>query len=190
LRSHYHTKCDADSKDIKKDKSMTGKSATKKRKQVKKACANCRRSHSACDVERPCRRCIETNQADNCFDIPRKNKAKKQKITDLSDMLSDKTLYEPKIKTETLDWCRGLTRESFSLDFTWNDASIETAYHATITQISYESQPLDEPIYNDTELLQDFTYNAYDYPPFNPMDKPHDIAYTLFSGGLASLFCD
>jgi len=31
LRSHYHTKCDADSKDIKKDKSMTGKSATKKK---------------------------------------------------------------------------------------------------------------------------------------------------------------
>jgi len=189
LRSHYHTKCDADSKDIiKKEKEVIpGKSVAKKRKQVKKACVNCRKSHSACDVERPCRRCIETNQADNCFDIPRKNKAKKQKITDLSEMFTEKTFSESKIKTDTLDWCRGLTTESFSVS--WNDETIETAYHATITQVAYETtQPIEEENAFYTEL-QDIAYNTYDYPQFFPYDTQPDI-YTLFSGGLTSLLCD
>ncbi len=30
---------------------------TTKRKQVKHACNNCRKNHSACDINRPCKRC-------------------------------------------------------------------------------------------------------------------------------------
>eukprot|EP00005_Dracoamoeba_jomungandri_P012146 CAMPEP_0174265940 /NCGR_PEP_ID=MMETSP0439-20130205/28482_1 /TAXON_ID=0 /ORGANISM="Stereomyxa ramosa, Strain Chinc5" /LENGTH=395 /DNA_ID=CAMNT_0015352639 /DNA_START=180 /DNA_END=1367 /DNA_ORIENTATION=+ len=40
-----------------------------KRKQVKVACYNCRRSHSGCSDDRPCRRCVAKKI--ECFDMPR-----------------------------------------------------------------------------------------------------------------------
>jgi hypothetical protein len=40
---------------------------------TKKACANCRKSHSACDAGRPCRRCLQLGLTD-CMDAQRKSK--------------------------------------------------------------------------------------------------------------------
>jgi hypothetical protein len=40
---------------------------------TKKACANCRKSHSACDAGRPCRRCLQLGLTD-CMEAQRKSK--------------------------------------------------------------------------------------------------------------------
>eukprot|EP01080_Neovahlkampfia_damariscottae_P001151 gene1151-10665_t len=40
---------------------------------TKKACANCRKSHSACDAGRPCKRCLQLGLTD-CMDAERKSK--------------------------------------------------------------------------------------------------------------------
>ena len=60
----------------------------KKRKQVKRACGNCRKGHSACDLQRPCSRCQARGLEDSCTDwIPMSSATfepakKKRKITE------------------------------------------------------------------------------------------------------------
>eukprot|EP01118_Nematostelium_gracile_P010717 TRINITY_DN3734_c0_g1_i1.p1 TRINITY_DN3734_c0_g1~~TRINITY_DN3734_c0_g1_i1.p1 ORF type:complete len:367 (+),score=93.23 TRINITY_DN3734_c0_g1_i1:85-1185(+) len=50
-----------------------------KRQQVPKACSNCRKMHSGCDVERPCKRCIQNGLESTCIDVPRKKRVSKKK---------------------------------------------------------------------------------------------------------------
>ncbi|CAO3599824.1 unnamed protein product [Absidia cylindrospora] len=39
---------------------------------VRKACVACKQSHVACDVQRPCSRCVRLNKAESCVDAERK----------------------------------------------------------------------------------------------------------------------
>merc|ERR1711915_194834 len=57
--------------------------ALKRRKQVKSACSNCRKSKTACCDQRPCRRCISLGLADSCVDVPRKRREKKKDVETL-----------------------------------------------------------------------------------------------------------
>jgi hypothetical protein len=50
-----------------------------KRQQVPKACSNCRKMHSGCDVERPCKRCVQNGLESSCLDLPRKKRVSKKK---------------------------------------------------------------------------------------------------------------
>jgi len=50
-----------------------------KRLQVPKACSNCRKMHSGCGLERPCRRCIQNGLEATCVDIPRKKRASRKR---------------------------------------------------------------------------------------------------------------
>jgi len=49
----------------------------KRRKQVKSACTNCRKSKTACSNQRPCRRCVGLGLESSCVDLPRKRREKK-----------------------------------------------------------------------------------------------------------------
>ena len=40
------------------------------RPSVASACGPCKRSHLACDVTRPCNRCVKLGKADQCEDVP------------------------------------------------------------------------------------------------------------------------
>lgn len=51
-----------------------------KRLQVPKACTNCRKMHTACGTERPCKRCIQHNLTDSCIDIARKKRLTKKEL--------------------------------------------------------------------------------------------------------------
>lgn len=51
----------------------------KKRKRVQSACTHCQKSHSSCDDERPCRRCISKGLEDQCKDGIRKRRGRKMK---------------------------------------------------------------------------------------------------------------
>ena len=37
---------------------------------VASACGPCKRAHLACDIERPCKRCVHMNKEDKCEDVP------------------------------------------------------------------------------------------------------------------------
>ena len=55
-----------------------------KRKQVGRACANCRKSKTACSETRPCSRCVSHNVPDQCVDAPRKRRTKISAESDLN----------------------------------------------------------------------------------------------------------
>jgi hypothetical protein len=42
--------------------------STRKRKQVKRACSNCKLAHAGCDAKRPCSRCIAKKQEATCHE--------------------------------------------------------------------------------------------------------------------------
>lgn len=66
-------------------------SKTRKRKQVKLACTNCRKNHTACDKyeinfltrliatnsTRPCKRCVAADETHLCSDAPKRSKNKR-----------------------------------------------------------------------------------------------------------------
>jgi len=41
-----------------------------------RACSNCKLAHTACDVNRPCGRCISLGKEDSCFDVERKKRGR------------------------------------------------------------------------------------------------------------------
>jgi len=53
----------------------------RKRKQVKKACTNCRKAHAACDSLRPCKRCKKYSLEATCVDHQRKKRKYKTQDT-------------------------------------------------------------------------------------------------------------
>ncbi|RKP09505.1 hypothetical protein THASP1DRAFT_28709 [Thamnocephalis sphaerospora] len=42
-----------------------------------RACANCRKGHVACDVNRPCRRCVLGGKADTCVDVDHRRRGRR-----------------------------------------------------------------------------------------------------------------
>jgi len=63
------------------DAAQLAKAKKQRRKQVDRACNNCRRSKTACSIERPCKRCCTHGLQDSCFDAPRKRRSKKNKLS-------------------------------------------------------------------------------------------------------------
>lgn len=59
-------------------KQQQDKKVSKRKSQVKTACNNCRKKHQGCDNQRPCKRCINTGNADTCKDVPNKRKLRFQ----------------------------------------------------------------------------------------------------------------
>jgi hypothetical protein len=63
--------------------SQTNTNTKKKRKQVKRACVNCRSAHTGCDHERPCKRCTTHGLEDSCCDQKKKVSKTEEKQKDL-----------------------------------------------------------------------------------------------------------
>ncbi|EPQ29474.1 uncharacterized protein PFL1_03229 [Pseudozyma flocculosa PF-1] len=57
---------------------MAAAGATRKmaKAHVPSACLNCKRAHLACDVGRPCRRCINLGKSDTCIDVQHKKRGR------------------------------------------------------------------------------------------------------------------
>ncbi|PIA18612.1 hypothetical protein COEREDRAFT_79642 [Coemansia reversa NRRL 1564] len=43
---------------------------------VPSACTNCKRAHLACDLQRPCRRCVNTGKCETCKDVQHKKRGR------------------------------------------------------------------------------------------------------------------
>ncbi|KAI9318110.1 hypothetical protein BX666DRAFT_1934876 [Dichotomocladium elegans] len=61
--------------------SSTKPKTTKSRKRTTKphvsaACVNCQRAHLACDMGRPCRRCVQSGREDTCMDVQHKKRGR------------------------------------------------------------------------------------------------------------------
>ncbi|KAI8374971.1 ribose 5-phosphate isomerase A-domain-containing protein [Choanephora cucurbitarum] len=52
---------------------------------VSAACANCKKAHLACDVSRPCNRCVATDKADTCHDIQHKKRGRPKMMRDANN---------------------------------------------------------------------------------------------------------
>jgi PAS domain S-box-containing protein len=50
-----------------------------RRKQVRKACTNCRKAHACCDEQRPCLRCVNLGLSSECVDAENKKRGRKRK---------------------------------------------------------------------------------------------------------------
>jgi len=59
---------------IKKRVKKVASKPRRRRNQAKRACKSCRKSHSACGAERPCRRCVSKGLGHLCVDAPKKRK--------------------------------------------------------------------------------------------------------------------
>ncbi|KAJ2961131.1 hypothetical protein NQZ79_g3648 [Umbelopsis isabellina] len=53
---------------------------------VSSACINCKRAHLACDVARPCKRCVALGKEDSCHDIAHKKRGR-PKLRDKASMM-------------------------------------------------------------------------------------------------------
>lgn len=51
-----------------------GEAPAPRRRQVQRACVNCRRSKTGCSHQRPCKRCVNLGIGDTCVDAPRKRR--------------------------------------------------------------------------------------------------------------------
>ncbi|KAI9256821.1 ribose 5-phosphate isomerase A-domain-containing protein [Helicostylum pulchrum] len=62
----------------------TQQSAKKKSNKVhvSAACVNCKKAHLACDVSRPCQRCISTDKMDTCCDVQHKKRGRPKMMRD------------------------------------------------------------------------------------------------------------
>ncbi|CEP17339.1 hypothetical protein [Parasitella parasitica] len=52
---------------------------------VSAACINCKKAHLACDVSRPCNRCVSTDKADTCRDIQHKKRGRPKMMRDANN---------------------------------------------------------------------------------------------------------
>ncbi|KAL7316584.1 hypothetical protein PS15m_005667 [Mucor circinelloides] len=52
---------------------------------VSAACVNCKKAHLACDVSRPCNRCVTTDKADTCRDIQHKKRGRPKMMRDANN---------------------------------------------------------------------------------------------------------
>ncbi|KAI8882284.1 hypothetical protein K501DRAFT_334119 [Backusella circina FSU 941] len=60
---------------------------------VPSACVNCKNAHLACDVSRPCRRCVSLNKADTCHDMQHKKRGR-PKLKDKKPYSTNEHNYE------------------------------------------------------------------------------------------------
>lgn len=58
------------------DHHSASKNARKAKPHVQAACSNCKKAHLACDVSRPCQRCVGNGKTDTCKDVEHKKRGR------------------------------------------------------------------------------------------------------------------
>ncbi|ORY94571.1 hypothetical protein BCR43DRAFT_494236 [Syncephalastrum racemosum] len=79
------------SPELSSEKNMTGKRSNKSH--VPTACINCKKAHLACDLSRPCKRCVSLGKIDTCYDIQHKKRGRPK-------------LRDKRVRTKDEDCCR------------------------------------------------------------------------------------
>ncbi|KAI8584578.1 hypothetical protein K450DRAFT_216989 [Umbelopsis ramanniana AG] len=72
---------------------------------VLKACVSCKASHVACDIARPCQRCVRLNKGDTCVDAERKKRGRPCNSGKRQKEAAEKKRRERERELERLDEC-------------------------------------------------------------------------------------
>jgi Fungal Zn(2)-Cys(6) binuclear cluster domain len=72
---------------------------------VLKACVSCKASHVACDIARPCQRCVRLNKGDTCVDAERKKRGRPCNSGKRQKEAAEKKRREREREMERLDEC-------------------------------------------------------------------------------------
>ncbi len=123
---------------------------------VPSACLNCKRAHLACDVGRPCRRCVNLGKSDTCIDVQHKKRGRPR--------LKDRPSSQTGIPTlQTLDG---------KSDVSGSPASASYARHSPGSEAGYFRSPirgmdlLSPPLLASTSVMQvaGRTHGAHAHP--------------------------
>ncbi|CAG8540377.1 9931_t:CDS:2 [Paraglomus occultum] len=103
---------------------------------VPSACINCKRAHLACDVSRPCKRCIALGRVDTCIDIKHKKRGRPK--------LKDKKPH-PYNTHATRTWTNNPQIHHFLPPTTSNSISSPSSSVTSPPQLSQTSPPQSSP---------------------------------------------
>ncbi|ORZ24232.1 hypothetical protein BCR42DRAFT_402489 [Absidia repens] len=112
--------------------------------QVASACSNCKKAHLACDVSRPCKRCISLGKTDTCVDIEHKKRGRPK-------LLNKKTTTETATSaTSSFEVMRGTIQTPIFTNDTPTDSYTTPPYQSQPPemqrqpkQISFCHQPIE-----------------------------------------------
>ncbi|KAI8882166.1 hypothetical protein K501DRAFT_334188 [Backusella circina FSU 941] len=94
--------CSNNPNPLKSNNSTTLKKKLTKSTHVPTACLNCKKAHLACDLSRPCKRCVSLDKSSTCIDIKHKKRGR-PKLSDkrwLSGISESNVLASPSHLTE------------------------------------------------------------------------------------------
>jgi len=150
------TKINSSTKIISNKTSSNESSLGKRRNQVSRACSNCRKTHAACDNERPCTRCVTHNQSETCVDVPRKKRVNKKQKNMNEESTSSQSPSSSSPNTQSNQSPSSISPAPIELNskifkvsntgnspnLTYQDGGFDTAYSRT-TSNSISDQELD-----------------------------------------------
>ncbi|CDU25792.1 uncharacterized protein SPSC_05963 [Sporisorium scitamineum] len=94
---------------------------------VPSACLNCKRAHLACDVGRPCRRCINLGKSDTCVDVQHKKRGRPR--------LKDRPSSQAGVSTlQTLEGKSDVSGSPASASYARQSPSSESGYFRSPTR--------------------------------------------------------
>lgn len=70
------------------------------KKHVGRACLHCKKGHLACDISRPCRKCVNVGKGDSCIDVEHKPRGR------------PKTIVAPVLESATTEISKSATTET------------------------------------------------------------------------------
>ncbi|KAJ9476318.1 hypothetical protein PHBOTO_006393 [Pseudozyma hubeiensis] len=101
---------------------------------VPSACLNCKRAHLACDVGRPCRRCINLGKSDTCIDVQHKKRGRPR--------LKDRPSSQAGITTlQTLEGKSDISGSPASASYARHSPSSESGYFRSPTRTNELMSP-------------------------------------------------
>ncbi|CAM0140471.1 hypothetical protein VKS41_006489 [Umbelopsis sp. WA50703] len=117
---------------------------------VLKACVSCKASHVACDIARPCQRCVRLNKADTCVDAERKKRGRPCNSGKRQKEAAEKKRRERERELEQLEDCNQTGVPSVLM------GRRDESYHGQQANNNYSSNL--QELQDQDEILQMLSY--------------------------------
>lgn len=124
------------------DPSQAGRKPAKAH--VPSACLNCKRAHLACDVGRPCRRCVNLGKSDTCIDVQHKKRGRPRLKARPSSQAGIATL-------QSLEGKRDVSGSPASASYARQSPGSEQGYFRSSTR---NNELLSPPVLSSSAVMQ------------------------------------
>lgn len=111
---------------------------------VPSACLNCKRAHLACDVGRPCRRCVNLGKSDTCIDVQHKKRGRPRLKVRPSSQTGITTLQSIESKSD-------VSGSPASASYAQQSPSSESGYFRSPTRTN---ELLSPPMLSSSSVMQ------------------------------------